>query len=170
MTPVVRFAALWTRRELPRGVVPAQRAFTLLELLLAVAILGVIAAASVPAYEKYRDRVDVARAKADIRTIEQILERYRSANNSSLPDTLAQAGAGSMKDPWGNPYQYLNIETAQGKGAVRKDHKLVPINSDYDLYSKGKDGDSKPPLTAKASQDDVIRANDGRFVGLASDY
>jgi len=34
----------------------------------------------------------------------------------------------------------------------------------------GKDGASVPPLTAKASRDDIIRANDGRFIGLASDY
>jgi general secretion pathway protein G len=46
----------------------------------------------------------------------------------------------------------------------------VPINSDFDLYSLGKDGKSAGPLTALASRDDVILANDGRFVGLASDY
>jgi general secretion pathway protein G len=34
----------------------------------------------------------------------------------------------------------------------------------------GKDGKSAGPLTAKQSRDDVLRANDGRFVGLASDY
>jgi general secretion pathway protein G len=46
----------------------------------------------------------------------------------------------------------------------------VPINTTYDLYSKGKDGDSSPPLTARASQDDVVRANDGGFIGLGSRY
>jgi general secretion pathway protein G len=34
----------------------------------------------------------------------------------------------------------------------------------------GKDGQSSSPLTAKPSRDDIVRANDGRFVGLASDY
>jgi len=46
----------------------------------------------------------------------------------------------------------------------------VPLNSTYDLYSKGKDGASASPLTAKASADDVIRANDGGYIGLASGY
>jgi general secretion pathway protein G len=46
----------------------------------------------------------------------------------------------------------------------------VPINSDYDLYSVGKDGVSSGPLTAGPSRDDVIRANDGGFFGLARDY
>jgi general secretion pathway protein G len=34
----------------------------------------------------------------------------------------------------------------------------------------GKDGDSKAPLTAKASRDDIIRANNSAFIGLATDY
>ena len=73
-----------------------------------------------------------------------------------------------MRDPWGHAYQYLNHATAKGKGAFRKDKRIVPINTDYDLYSMGKDGQSVAPLTAKASRDDIVRANDGRFVGLAS--
>ena len=47
---------------------------------------------------------------------------------------------------------------------------LVPLNSDYDLYSMGKDGVSSPPITAKPSQDDVIRASNGSYVGLASNF
>jgi general secretion pathway protein G len=73
-------------------------------------------------------------------------------------------------DPWDNPYHYTNLEAAKGKGSARKNKNLVPINSDFDLYSSGKDGASVSPLTAKASRDDIVRASDGRFVGLASDY
>ena len=46
----------------------------------------------------------------------------------------------------------------------------MPLNSEYDLYSKGKDGASAPALTAAASKDDIVRANDGGFVGLAINY
>jgi general secretion pathway protein G len=56
----------------------------------------------------------------------------------------------------------------KGNGQARKDRFLVPLNDDYDLYSMGKDGTSSPPLTAKVSQDDIIRANNGSYVGLAS--
>jgi general secretion pathway protein G len=34
----------------------------------------------------------------------------------------------------------------------------------------GKDGESVEPLTAQKSHDDVIRANDGGFVGLAVEF
>ncbi|HNK13786.1 MAG TPA: hypothetical protein PLZ20_04450, partial [Nitrospira sp.] len=72
-----------------------------------------------------------------------------------LPDEAYAAGNGS-----GNA----------SKGKPRKDRFLHPINSDYDLYSMGKDGESVEPLTAKKSHDDVIRANDGSFVGLAVEF
>jgi general secretion pathway protein G len=49
----------------------------------------------------------------------------------------------------------------------RKDKQLQPINTDYDLYSVGKDGDSVAPLTAKKSLDDIVRAGEGAYVGLA---
>jgi general secretion pathway protein G len=55
-------------------------------------------------------------------------------------------------------------------GEVRKDRFLVPLNSDYDLYSKGKDGESVPQIGDRRSQDDVLRANNGAYIGLASGY
>jgi general secretion pathway protein G len=51
------------------------------------------------------------------------------------------------------------------QGTLRKDRNLVPINSDYDLYSLGPDGETRPPLTAGPSRDDIARAADGSFVG-----
>jgi general secretion pathway protein G len=147
----------------------AQRAFTLFELLLIVAIIGILGAIAVPSYQHYLDQVKFVQAKADIVVIESAIERYY-IQHSAYPDTLAEAGVGGMLDPWGHPYQYLNIATAKNRGSVRKDRNLVPINSDYDLYSMGKDGESKLPLTAKVSRDDIVRANNGQFVGLAADY
>ncbi|HQU13791.1 MAG TPA: prepilin-type cleavage/methylation domain-containing protein, partial [Thermodesulfobacteriota bacterium] len=76
--------------------------------------------------------------------------------------------------PWGNPYQYLPIYGHLGDqgymNRTRKDHNLHPINSDFDLYSMGPDGQSVKPLTGGQSRDDIIRANDGAFIGKASTY
>ena len=58
----------------------------------------------------------------------------------------------------------------KGNGQARKDRFLVPLNSDYDLYSMGPDGKSSSPITAKPSQDDIIRAADGSYVGPAIDF
>jgi general secretion pathway protein G len=59
---------------------------------------------------------------------------------------------GTPRDPWGNPYQYLPLDGASppgGGGAAahaRKDRFLVPIDTDFDLYSMGKDGQSASAL------------------------
>ena len=55
-------------------------------------------------------------------------------------------------------------------GQMRRDHFLVPVNTDFDLYSLGKDGRSQSPFTAADSQDDIVRANNGLYVGLVSEY
>lgn len=52
----------------------------------------------------------------------------------------------------------------------RKDRLLFPLNSDYDLFSVGPNGVSALSLGEKVSLDDVIRANDGNYFGLASKY
>ena len=91
-------------------------------------------------------------------------------NNDKLPDNLNDLGRGNILDPWGNPYQFLNFANVKGMGQMRKDRNLVPINAHFDLYSMGKDGKSQTPLTAKVSHDDIIRANNGSFIGIASDY
>lgn len=62
------------------------------------------------------------------------------------------------------------MSTVNGNGAKRKDRNLVPLNTDYDLYSRGPDGQSVSPLTAAKSKDDIIRANNGGYVGTAEDY
>lgn len=145
--------------------------FTLVELITAVAIIGILSAIAIPAYSDYLNKVRIARAMAEIRMLETAIVAYTVSNNRQ-PDTLGDIGYGNLLDPWGHPYQYLNIADGniKGKGSFRKDRFLNPLNSDYDLYSMGADGKSKPPLATKDSQDDIIRANNGGFIGLASDF
>ena len=95
--------------------------------------------------------------------------RQTRRHPSSFPDSLADLGPVPV-DPWGNPYRYLNIANVSGVGPLRKDHNLVPLNSDFDLYSMGEDGASSPSLTAANSRDDILRGNNGGFVGTATDY
>lgn len=144
--------------------------FTLVELLIVLLIIMIISAIAIPNLMAALYAARVARAVGDINAIETDLSAYAASNGGNLPNSLANIGRGNMLDPWGHPYQYLNFANAKGKGAFRKDKFLVPLNSDYDLYSMGRDGQSRPPITAKVSQDDILRANDGSFVGLASEY
>jgi len=139
------------------------------ELLIALTIIGVLAAIAAPAYSNYKERVRIAQAITEIKDIDVRLQHYH-LDNRAYPDDLAPAGMAGRLDPWGRPYQYTNLGNISGKGKARKDKNLVPINSDFDLYSLGKDGASSPSLNAKPSRDDIVRASDGRFVGLAADF
>jgi general secretion pathway protein G len=145
--------------------------FTIVELTVAVLISGILVTVGVSSYKSYTDQVRVTRAIADIYSLSMTIA-YFEAQNHSLPESLADVGAANSRDPWGNPYEYLRIADSgkHGKGEFRKDHNMVPVNTDFDLYSKGKDGESASPFTAKISQDDVVRAKDGAYVGLVSDY
>jgi len=120
-------------------------------------------------YSNYRERLAVAGAAKDIAALSVDVAQF-AVDNNSLPDSLAAIGHAGMVDPWGNPYQYINHANLRGNGHVRKDKNIVPINSDFDLYSMGKDGQTQAALTVPVSRDDIVRANNGRFVGLASDY
>jgi general secretion pathway protein G len=136
-----------------------------------IAILGVLAMIGLPKYQDYQEKVRVNQAITDIRAINAAL-RLHMTDSREPPNSLAAIKQDGKLDPWGRPYQYLNIAGA-GKSAIgkaRKNKNLVPINSDFDLYSMGKDGQSAGPLTAGQSRDDVVLANDGKFVGLAKDY
>jgi general secretion pathway protein G len=143
--------------------------FTLVELLITIAIILTLCAIAVPNLMAAINQARIARAVGDIRSIGDGILEYEFTHNA-FPNTLAEAGYGSNRDPWGNPYQYLNFDNAKGKGKMRKDRFLVPINTYFDLYSMGPDGKSVSPLTAQASHDDIIWANDGAFVGPASQY
>ena len=142
--------------------------FSLVEIIIAIAIVGTLSAIVIPGYVGYMERARVYSAIETICAMSIELTDY-GIENGSYPTTLADFGYGDVLDPWGNPYQYLNMSGAN-KGQMRKDKFLVPINSDFDLYSMGKDGQSAAALTAKISKDDIVRANDGQYIGLAEAY
>lgn len=145
-----------------------QRGLTVIELVIVVAIIATLTAIAIGIYGNVTERSKVAKAIADLRVMDGEIAAFEG-EHGRLPTSLAEVNHGSLKDPWGNPYEYLEFSTTS-PGARRKDHFLVPLNSTYDLYSKGRDGESSPPLTASSSRDDVVRANDGGFFGLASTY
>jgi general secretion pathway protein G len=145
-----------------------QRGLTLIELLIIMAVLGTLVTIGLLLYGDVTEQAKVARAVADIATIGGDIDTFEVMNDR-LPNDLVETGRGSLRDPWGNAYVYFSFAVTP-QGQWRKDHNLVPLNSSFDLYSKGKDGQSQPPLTAAASRDDIVRANDGNYVGLASRY
>jgi general secretion pathway protein G len=141
---------------------------TLIELLLAVGIVGILIAVALPYYGDYKERIRTNQAAEDIVALSVLVQTYMS-NNHGYPESLSDINMAEKLDPWGRPYAYYNID-AHGKGHARKDHALNPLNTDFDLYSLGHDGISASQITQKASLDDVIRAGNGGFVGIAATF
>jgi general secretion pathway protein G len=152
-----------------RGRIVGGAGFTFVELVLVLAIIGIIVAIAVPAMQSYVDRGKRAQAIMDLQEMSDAIKKL-DKTTGFLPATLTAAGFGSRVDPWGNPYEYRNLRTGTGNGIARKDKKLAPLNSDFDLYAVGPDRVTSASLLHANSRDDVVRARDGLFIGTAEEF
>jgi len=134
-----------------------------------VAIIGTLVTLAYPFYHAYLGRTKLVKTIRDLRVLEEELTLH-SLRTGDVPDDLSAIDREDFRDPWGGTYQYLKYANYASTDAFRKERFLFPINEEYDLYSKGADGLSEPELSAPASLDDVVRANDGTFIGLASEF
>ena len=147
------------------------RAYTMVEIALVLLIAGLLYGMLRPAYTHIIDEERSDVAIKEITDIETKIDQFKK-DNGRYPDSLDELFSPAPLDPWGNPYQYLNIQNYpnKSKGKLRKDKNLIPINSDYDLYSMGPDGKSTSAITANISHDDIVRGRNGSYVGLATKY
>ena len=142
--------------------------FTLLEAVIVIAAIGLVSILAVPAYQNYQELKDIEQAVNDIAAINIAVTKYQLENNK-LPENLLALNMDHLRDPWGLPYQYTPHMSSSPE-QQRKNKNLTPVNNDYDLYSKGKDGKSAAALSADFSHDDIVRANNGKWVGLGKKY
>jgi prepilin-type N-terminal cleavage/methylation domain-containing protein len=86
----------------PRGLQPP--AFTLIELLIVVAIIAILAASAVVNFLEAQTRAKAARARADLRSIATALEMYH-VDERDYP-TMIESGSTSGPNPVGIPQLY----------------------------------------------------------------
>ena len=125
-------------------------AFSLIEIMIVVVIIGLMAGVVTLATTGYLERAKKERARSDIATYSTALDSYY-LQKGHFPDT--QEGLKVLvpdfvkaitNDPWGNPYQYLK----PGK------------NTPYEIISYGADG-----REGGSGADADITSNDVDVVG-----
>jgi general secretion pathway protein G len=159
-----------------------QLGITVFELLIALVLVSILATFAIANYGSSEPDCDnpnakqsplmrgkIAQVNGDIGRIHLAASKFE-LSNSRFPANLAEIGMDDLRDPWGNPYQYLLVFGLDNKGPVRKDHDLHPVNSTYDVYSMGPDGATASPFTSTLGKDDIVMANDGDYFGLACLY
>jgi len=147
----------------------SQIGFTLIELMIVLVVAAVLAGFALPAYTDSVDRAKAGEAMQEMGQIAAEIERFYTAN-FNYPDSLADLGLSNdqRRDPWGKNYLYTDLSGADAK--PRRDANGNPVNTDYDLLSRGKDGVSARRFNKPNAQDDVVRAGNGSFIGHPSDY
>lgn len=145
-----------------------QNGYTLIELIIVAAVVAILAGIAYATYP-YIERARIAHAIGDIGEIHIKLNTF-DLNNRRYPADLNELGIADQLDPWGNPYQFLVFDDVMGEGPKRKDHNMHPVNSDYDIYSMGPNGETATPFTSIPGGDDIVMAGDGTYFGRASDY
>jgi general secretion pathway protein G len=148
---------------------PACAGFTIVELIIVLAIIMILATMAIPGLSGAVLAARNAGAVSDVRVIGQTALGFY-AETGAPPNSLIDIDYDKQLDPWGRPYQYLPITDSTDTSKLRTDLLNGSINTFFELYSMGADGQTATSLAAPQSQDDIVWGDDGSYVGLASNY
>lgn len=147
--------------------------FTLIELLAVVAIISILAAIALPKIMGAREKTLIVKSIAEISSLNAAVQTYRTQHEGALPADFTALTPGyftdEIIDPWGEPYVFQNFNEIP-PGWRRKDGPVVPLNTEYDIYSCGPNRVTTPNIRSTPGKDDIVLGNDGAFIGKAEDY
>ncbi|WP_312527933.1 pilin [Comamonas sp.] len=95
-----------------------QKGFTLIELMIVVAIIGILAAVALPAYQDYTKRARVSEALSLMSGAKASVTEYYSTNNA-WPANNAAAGLATAASINGGSVSSVTVDTSKITAAVR---------------------------------------------------
>ena len=119
------------------------RGFTLLELLVVVAIIALLVGYVAPRYFSQVGKSEVSLARAQIDSLEKALDQYRldTGHYPSTEQGLAALQARPANEPkWSGPYMRKTVPPDPWGQPYR--YQSPGSHGEFDLYSYGKDGQS----------------------------
>ncbi|EMT5833245.1 pilin, partial [Neisseria gonorrhoeae] len=120
-----------------------QKGFTLIELMIVIAIVGILAAVALPAYQDYTARAQVSEAILLAEGQKSAVTEYY-LNNGEWPKDNASAGVASASEIKGKYVKEVKVE----KGVVTAEMKPSGVNKEIQgkklsLWAKRQDGSVK---------------------------
>ncbi|MGD8109916.1 pilin [Vibrio sp. TRT 17S01] len=79
-----------------------QKGFTLIELMIVVAIIGVLSAVAIPAYQNYVQKTEVASASATLRGLLTNIDMYQQENGGTFPNNANLVGGTATMNSLGS--------------------------------------------------------------------
>ncbi|EMS2422869.1 pilin, partial [Neisseria gonorrhoeae] len=137
-----------------------QKGFTLIELMIVIAIVGILAAVALPAYQDYTARAQVSEAILLAEGQKSAVTEYY-LNNGEWPEDNTSAGVASASDIKGKYVKEVKVENGVVTATMKSDGVNKEIKGKrLSLWGKREAGSVKwfcgQPVTRNAGNDDTV--------------